>query len=328
VFALKYESEASEEGLQVAEGWAAEGWFSATEKKTTQELWDSARRGPEDGSIVTAGKIFYLARTLGGWVDPGKQYDIDLSLLDLATWLERDIPPPDFLLGELLSTTTRALLIGPTGLGKTNFSMAKGFAIATGADFLHWKGSGKPHRVLIIDDEMSRRLMQQRLRDLVRRNSGVRPGTFKVLCKEDFEEMPPLNTKDGQRYVDQVIEKLGGVDLVILDNIQALNIGDMNDPASWEPVLPWMRDLTRREIGQEWIHHPGHNETHGYGTSTREWQLDTVMLMARIEQSADADIASIRRTPPTLILSSGPSPQPNNLAGPPKGHCPSTAHTV
>jgi hypothetical protein len=48
--------------------------------------------------------------------------------------------------------------------------------------------------------------------------------------------------------------------------------------------------ITRREIGQVWIHHTGHDETHGYGTKTREWQLDTVTLMERVERP-EFDIA-------------------------------------
>jgi hypothetical protein len=39
-----------------------------------------------------------------------------------------------------------------------------------------------------------------------------------------------------------------------------------------------------------WVHHTGLSESHGYGTNTREWQFDTVVLLERIEQ-VDADIA-------------------------------------
>jgi hypothetical protein len=103
--------------------------------------------------------------------------------------------------------------------------------------------------------------------------------------------MPPLDTLPGQRYVDALIAHLGGVDLAIFDNIQALTISEDDFGAgSWQRVLPWAKDLTRRVIGQIWAHHTGNDESHGYGSKTREWQLDTVMLMERVEQP-DADIA-------------------------------------
>lgn len=217
------------------------------------------------------------------------------QLLSLQYWLTRSLPLPDFLLGDVISTTSRIEIIGPTGLGKTNFGLALAAAIAAGRDFLHWQGSGKPQRVLYVDGEMSRRLMRGRLRDAVRRQ-GCQAATLFVLSREDFSDMPPLNTEAGQQFVDRVIKALGGVDLVIFDNIQSLLTGDMKDEEPWQETLPWIRDLTRRNIGQVWFHHTGHDETHGYGTKTREWQLDTVALMEAVERPGTDIAFSIKFT--------------------------------
>jgi hypothetical protein len=78
--------------------------------------------------------------------------------------------------------------------------------------------------------------------------------------------------------------------LLILDNVQSLLSFDMKDEMPWQQTLPWVRDLTRRNIGQIWAHHTGHDESHGYGPKTREWQLGTVVRMETIEQPG-ADIA-------------------------------------
>jgi hypothetical protein len=209
--------------------------------------------------------------------------------LSLSAWFARDIPAPDFLLGEILSTTSRMEIIGATGIGKSNFLIALGMAVADGGDFLHWRGYGEPRRVLFVDGEMSRRLLKRRLEDGVRRR-GITSATFLALSREDFPAMEPLNTEGGQRFFDGVIRDAEGIDLVIFDNIQALLSGDMKDEEPWQNTLPWVRDLTRRSIGQIWAHHTGHDTSHGYGTKTREWQLDTVGLMGEA-QRPDADIA-------------------------------------
>ena len=86
-----------------------------------------------------------------------------MPALTLAEWLSRDISEPDFLLGELFSTNSRALLVGPTGLGKTMFGLAVCFAIASGKGFLHWQAR-RSARVLYVDGEMGRRQMKRRLR--------------------------------------------------------------------------------------------------------------------------------------------------------------------
>lgn len=210
--------------------------------------------------------------------------------LPLRKWLDRDTPPPDFVLGEVISTTTRLLLVAPTGLGKTNFGLAVGTAVATGTvGFLHWRIPAA-RRVLYVDGEMSDRLMKQRAMDACRRNAAAPENNLFILSREDFPDMPALNTAAGQRFIDRIIEAIGGVDLVIFDNIQALLTGDMKDEEPWQHTLPWVRELTRRKIGQLWVHHTGHDESHSYGTKTREWQLDTVMLLERVERP-DADIS-------------------------------------
>jgi hypothetical protein len=116
------------------------------------------------------------------------------------------------------------------------------------------------------------------------------PETFFYLNREDFENFQPLNIEAGQKFVDTVLERLAPVDLIIFDNTQALLLGDMKDEEPWQNTLPWVRSLTQRTIGQVWAHHTGHDETHGYGTKTREWQLDIVGMMERAERP-ECDIA-------------------------------------
>jgi hypothetical protein len=169
--------------------------------------------------------------------------------------------------------------------------MGMSLAIAAGDGFLHWRRSEGPRKVLFIDGEMPKRLLKRRLEDAVHRH-GSAPDTFFVLSRDDFpDDMPPLNTEAGQKFVDRFIEAIAGVDFIIFDNIQALLSGDMKDETPWQDTLPWVRDLTRRNIGQIWIHHTGHDETHSYGTKTREWQLDTVILLIAVEQHPTAAVA-------------------------------------
>jgi hypothetical protein len=202
-------------------------------------------------------------------------------------WLERDIPKPDLLCGTWLSTTSRVLITGPTGLGKTMLGVALAIATGSAAEFMHWD-AGREARILYIDGEMSRREMQRRLRDEAKR-SGLHPKNLFVLSKEDFDEMPPLNTEAGQAWMNVKIDEVKP-ELIIFDNIQALVAGDQRDEESWTPVLPWIGQLTKRHVGQIWLHHTGHNEGHSYGTKTREWKMDTAILMKRVNDTESDDL--------------------------------------
>ena len=214
--------------------------------------------------------------------------DLSRVVLSIDNWLRRDLPDPDLLMGSWLSTTSRALLVATTGLGKTNFGISLGMAIAAGKDFLHWQGH-REARVLYIDGEMSRRLLKLRIADGVER-LGLRPSGFYALSHEDIEGFSPLNSAAGQVCIERVIAGIGGVDLLLLDSVMCLISGDMKDELSWQQTLPWARSLTRRSIGQIWIHHTGHDDTRSYGTKTREWQLDTVMHLQPLERP-DTDVS-------------------------------------
>lgn len=193
-------------------------------------------------------------------------------------WLNRDIPPLDHLLGNVLSTTVRAELVGPTGIGKSNFALALNWAIARGSPFLHWTAHRPAKRVLYIDGEMSARVARDRIADATRRH-GEAPDNLILINRDDYPDLPPLNTKAGQQFMDGLIDQVADVEFVVFDNIQSLIVGDMKEEDGWAATLPWIRGLSRRSIGQLWVHHTGINTTRGYGSSTREWQLDTVMLM-------------------------------------------------
>jgi hypothetical protein len=213
-----------------------------------------------------------------------------LRAFTLDEWLDRDdITAPDFLLGEIFSTTTRAIIQGPTGLGKTMFGLGVFLAIGKNSGFLKWCAQ-RSARVLYVDGEMPRRLMKQRLAGAAQRAGAPRGLPLVALCREDYEEMPPLNTPEGQQQFDELLERRGPFDFAIFDNIQALLVGIMKDEEQWAAILPWIKSLTKRHIGQLWFHHTGHDESHGYGSKAREWQMDLVGLMKRVDDP-ETDLA-------------------------------------
>jgi AAA domain len=238
-----------------------------------------------------------------GHEPPPRPLNLDAIPLTLEEWLNRDLPPPDRLMGEWLTTTSRVLMNAPTGIGKTNFGLTIAAHGAAGCDFLHWHAH-RAARVLFIDGEMSRRLLKRRAQDVTRR-LGFSPSNLFLLSHEDVENFQPLNTPAGRAFVEAIVEKIGGVDLIVFDNVMCLVAGDMKEEEGWRAVLPLINSLTKRAIGQIWIHHTGHDESRGYGTKTREWRMDTVLHLTD-QPRADTDISFLlefrkarERTPET-----------------------------
>jgi hypothetical protein len=250
-----------------------------------------ASTGPHDGRWAT--RYAEIPRAVSTARDKGiAQTEPDAPPLlppplTIAEWAARNLPEPDRLLGSWLTTTSRGLVVAPTGLGKTNFGMALGMHASAGTSFLHWHGQ-RPVRILYVDGEMSRRLLRDRIADTARR-LGSKPEGFHALSHEDVENFAPLNSPDGQAYIEEKLKEIGA-ELVIFDAIMCLIAGDMKDEESWRQTMPWIRKLTREGIGQLWLHHNGHDQTKSYGTKTREWEMDTVLHLEEVKRP-DTDVS-------------------------------------
>jgi hypothetical protein len=66
--------------------------------------------------------------------------------------------------------------------------------------------------------------------------------------------------------------------------------GDMKEEDAWRDTLPLIHALTKRRTGQLWLHHTGHDTSRGYGTKTREWQLDVVAHLDVVKRP-DTDLS-------------------------------------
>jgi hypothetical protein len=221
-----------------------------------------------------------------------------------AAWKERSLPMQDRLMGDLFTTTSRVMLAADTGLGKTLFTVALTVAMRFGRDFLHWKAH-RPARVMFIDGEMPRELMKERIVDAFRQ-AGVEPvgDGMCFVSREDFEDMPPLDTPEGLEWLLALVAMVGGVDFIVFDNLMSLCAGDLRDEQSWKDLKPLVLELTKRRIGQLWIHHTGHDKSRPYGSKTFQWMLDAVIVGEAVEDDDGADVAfkltfqkARRRTP-------------------------------
>jgi AAA domain len=202
---------------------------------------------------------------------------------------DRDIPAPDRLLGDLLTTTSRMFLVGRTGLGKTMLGMGMACGMATGRGFLHWRRT-RPARVLYIDGEMPAELVKARSIDVLRR-AGIppHPDNLLIFVRDTMEEFAarypslgqfaPLNSEEGQNFVHALIRAVGGVDVVIFDNVMSLVAGDQKGEVPWSETLPLVSALTAKRVGQVWLDHNGHSTDRQYGSATKAWRFDAVGLM-------------------------------------------------
>jgi hypothetical protein len=199
----------------------------------------------------------------------------------VAEWLKRQLPPRDFLLEGVLSTTSRWMISGDTGIGKTLLSLELGFAIAGGANFLNWNGV-RPARVMYLDGEMPAETMKERI-EAAAAIFGGEVALF-TYNRDDLgpNAMPPLNKPEGQKWLWREIDEVKP-DLIIFDSMMCLLVGPLAEEETWQPCLELVRQLSARHTAQIWINHTGHDATRSYGSKTKEWEFDSTIMLSKVE---------------------------------------------
>jgi hypothetical protein len=214
-------------------------------------------------------------------------------------WATLEVKPDERLLGDVITSSTRAFIVGGTGLGKTNFVYAMVGGMATGKGFLGLT-CDRPSRWLIIDGEMPTALVKTRAADMIRRAGAgagaMLPGSVMIYCRDraaqfaqdypSLGHLAPLNTVDGHRFVLSLIEASGGVDGVVFDNLMSLAPGDQKDEEVWAGCTPLVEALSQKGIAQIWCDHTGHNAGRQYGSNTKAWRFDCVAIMTPLADNA------------------------------------------
>ena len=225
----------------------------------------------------------------------GATPDADLlAALAVQTWCDLPLPPLRRLLGDVVTEAARVFLVGATGIGKTLFAYAIAAALATGRQFLHWSCDG-PVRVLVIDGEMSARMIKKRAQLVLRHQTQVPPGNLLIYSLQRADEFAarfpqlgkpsPLNTDEGREWLLRMIA-LFQPDFVILDNVAIwLIAGVMKEEEPWQQTLPLVLGITALGKAQIWLDHTGHNTDRQYGTSTKGWFFDAIGVMLRPQEA-------------------------------------------
>ena len=70
----------------------------------------------------------------------------------------------------------------------------------------------------------------------------------------------------------------------------SLLVGELREPASWQSTLTLVAELSRRNVGQVWINHTGHDVGKSYGDKTRDWRMTSTIHLTKIDRP-DTDVS-------------------------------------
>jgi len=193
-----------------------------------------------------------------------------LRPLALPQLFALDVKPRGMVLDPIIPEKGLVMLYAARGTGKTHVALGIAYAVATGGSFLRWRAP-KPRRVLLVDGEMPAAALRERLQGLAAVGGEV-PELLEVLAGDLADGgIGNLAAPEVQAEVEAL---LGGIDLLILDNLASLTAVHRDDAVTWTPIQEWLLRLRRRGVSVLVVHHAGKSGDQR-GTSRREDVLDT-----------------------------------------------------
>jgi hypothetical protein len=203
-----------------------------------------------------------------------------VELVNWSAFWSTDSPPVDWLAEPLLARGRGHALFATAKTGKSLLSLSIAAALATGRAVLD-QPAGEPIDVLVIDLEMSRDDLRERLSDM-----GYGPSDdLSRLHYAMLPSLPPLDTPAGGRAVVGLAEQVAA-ELVIVDTFGRAVEGEENSADTVRRFYS-CTGLPLKRLGITWVRidHAGHGGAeHARGSSSKSEDVDVVWRL----KAADA----------------------------------------
>lgn len=212
-----------------------------------------------------------------------KTGEFEESLVDLKEFITMDIPLNKMIIHPLMREGTLAMIVSPTGIGKTMLALLLSFAACTKGVIGPWRCEN-PTGVLYVDGEMSAEEMQTRRFRPLKESFPRQIRPFLLLTNDllYLKDKSPINIAK-QIYRDELygfLQKREDIGLMILDNVAALTPGiDENSKQEWDPINQWLISLRFLRRAVFLLHHTGKSGKQR-GTTGREDAMDIIISLA------------------------------------------------
>lgn len=184
---------------------------------------------------------------------------------------------PEPFLGAWLTSGKLVEVYAWRGLGKSFFTWSLTHAVATGREFLGWRGWDRSRRAVIFDCEMGGQACRDRVMTIDKYAAESVDG--EALRFITFEDCPGLKIWNlagtEQTHYNEVVQNY---DLVVIDHVSGCcrPVGREMEDVAWGRVESWAAGWRAKGKTIIFVHHAGKSGAQR-GTSRREDSLDLVI---------------------------------------------------
>ena len=213
-------------------------------------------------------------------------------------FVAREWPQRPVIVDPWLRERSVSVLYAPTGVGKSNLTLALLLSISGGVNLLPsfgWK-IPKRRRCLYVDGEMVSDDVKARLTAMW---PWELPEELRILSDDaSGTGLPPLSSDEGRELIDREIADHDPA-VVVFDNVSTLGFVsgmDSNAAESWDVTQEWLRSLRRRGLAVIVIDHSGKAAGRGPRGSSRKLDIAdaTIELTPPAERPAAGDGARFK----------------------------------
>lgn len=227
--------------------------------------------------IITVARHKYPAEEL----DEEEQFTF---AFDFVSFLNTDIEI-DWLIEPMLMEQGSMLMVGPSGIGKTQVTLNFLIHLALGKDLWHYKISA-PRKVMFLSLEMDHGSLKKFLESM---SHGLTPDEL-ALLQENFIVIPhgepwPINLPIGQEHLKTLLEEFEP-DLVAIDSIGSAIKGSLSKDEDVQELINF-NDRARKKYGCSfwYIHHMRKSTNGGHQPSTQDDIYGNQYLLNRASSS-------------------------------------------
>jgi len=283
--ALKHEF--GEAGFEAFDEWSKRDGARYEKQRPIRDDWASFKRTTDSGGqLAGMGKLVFIKQHYSPeQLEQRKVEEVGNNpasiLLDLENFLESELPPLDFIIGEWFVQASITTIYAKAGVGKTWLTYALARSLITGENFLNHKITRCLDKILIVDGEMPLNLMQTRMKMML---SGVHG--IKILSAFSFydatnQTLDLFNAKH-QKVLNRWIKE-HGFEMVIFDNRSTLTPNQPeNTDENVSQVISWLTTLRNQGVSSVLVHHANKQGTQR-GSSKWDGAMDQIIKLEEVK---------------------------------------------
>ena len=195
--------------------------------------------------------------SISGREEGTKKGGITLKPYTLKELYAEKYPPIEWLVDGLVPIGMLGAITGESSSYKSFLTQVMAQAVATNTPFLGEFGGTVTGKVLIIDEENSRRIINKRFHDM-----GIEAHDNIVFLSQTGLQ---LNEENHMEALQRVVDEVQPV-LIIFDSLVRFHGLEENSATEMGKVMRWLRSFVKDSRSVVFIHH--HKKTQGPGTTS------------------------------------------------------------